>query len=105
MIFSRDRDFEEALADPVALEQRLALLQKDRKRALIMSVVLISVFCLSAFLALAVHYKTKTIGQHVIIAPMMAFLALQQFVAVISYQNDIRTLLVFKKLRQLSEPD
>ena len=105
MIFSRDRDFEEALADPVALEQRLALLQKDRKRALIMSVVLISVFCLMVFLALAVHYKTKTIGQHVIIAPMMAFLALQQFVAVISYQNDIRTLLVFKKLRQLSEPD
>ena len=100
MIFSRDRDFEEALADPDALDNRLEQLRKERKLAHRMSVVSMSVFFLSVFAELFGYYKTKQIGTSAVLGPMMLFLSLQQLNAATSSQSDIRTLIAVRLLKK-----
>jgi hypothetical protein len=102
MFLSKDSVFVAALDNPEQLESRLVSLAKDRRMALILHWVATTVFFFSFFVGLAVYMKSQKIGPMAFVVPMMVAMSVQQLATVISSQNEIRTLLMFKKLRDQS---
>lgn len=105
MISSRDKDFEEALASPDALEKRLAELGKQRKLAYGTCIVLMVSLFIMAFAWLAITARTG--GKQPPFSPVLPILLvvmIQQMASALSAQSDIRALIAFRKLRELAAP-
>ncbi len=103
MIFTFDKEFSEALASPEALEKHLAKLTKERRLSLIVHWFSGLVFLFLFFVVVWASYKNPSNGFGMILggAMLMLFVSIYQLGSVLSAQADIRSLLAFKKLREL----
>jgi len=106
MFFVRDKDFDDALASPEALEKRLTTLRKTRKASYIAAVVSMIVFFGLVFLNLSIATnspKANTSGP-VINTVVMLCLAVVQAIATLSIQGEIRSLMVYKRMLEKTAP-
>jgi hypothetical protein len=105
-MFTRDEEFEKALASPEALEKRLASLRKTRKIAYITAIFLMIAFFTLVFMGFSIimKYPAGNATGVAINASMTLFLAFQQAAAALSAQADIRSLMVYKMMLKTSSP-
>ncbi|QJE99012.1 hypothetical protein [Luteolibacter luteus] len=99
MILFRDKDFEDALASPDALEKRLVDLRKQRKLAYGTCILLMVSLFIMAFAWLAIIGRTG--GKQPPFSPVLPLLLvvmIQQMASALSAQSDIRALMTFRKL-------
>ena len=103
MIFTFDKEFDEALASSEALEKHLAKLTKQRRLNLIVHWFLNAVFFLGFFCVVWASYKNHSngFGVNLGVSMLMLFCSITQLASALSAQADIRTLLAFKKLREM----
>ncbi|MCW1921725.1 hypothetical protein OKA05_04120 [Luteolibacter arcticus] len=99
MFLSKDEGFVAALENPELLESRLASLTKDRRRALVLHWFATAVFFFTFFVGIGVYMKSREVGPMAFVVPLMVSMSVQQLATVVSAQNELRTLLMFKKLR------
>jgi ABC-type transporter Mla maintaining outer membrane lipid asymmetry permease subunit MlaE len=102
MIFSKDSEFLEALESAEAVDRRLVQLQKLRRLHLALHIFGLLVFFFCTFVGLQGYMKVKQTGPMPFTAMLMLLMALHQLAALVAAQNEIRTLLAFKRLRQSS---
>ena len=102
MIFSKDSEFIEALESTEAVDRRLTQLQKMRRLHLALHILGLVVFFFCIFVGLIGYMKMKQTGPMPFTAMLMAMMALHQLAALGAAQNEIRTLLAYKRSRELS---
>ena len=102
MIHTKDDKFAEALESDEALEKHLESLRKARKWSFILLIFTTCVFFFSIFSSLLSLMKVQHPGVTTGVACVMLLGCIQQSTTVLSCQSDIRTLLAFKKLKQIS---
>ena len=101
---SQDFEFKNALESPTALDQRLASLEQTR------DITGGLLFILNAVLAIGIAATIWGIGKGAEPGPTLSILPLLILGSLVCYtrksavQNEIRTLLVFKKLRDQIPP-
>lgn len=103
MIYPKDDKFAEALESAEALEKHLETLRKTRKWSFMLLTFTTCVFFVVVFSSLQGSTKVQQLGVMPVMASVMLFGCVQQLITILSCQNDIRTLLAFKKLRELQE--
>lgn len=100
MILTSDKDFEEALESPEALELHLAKLKKQRRLGLVVYGVGNLTFFFCFFVGLWGSSKASNVSGVIWgVAMVMLFLCITNLCSVLSAQADIRALLSYKRLR------
>jgi hypothetical protein len=97
---SKYKEFLGALENPEALERRLIKLGKQERFAFRVSLFLDLVFFFSLAVGLFSFSKRGEFGSMAFLAPMMAISAVVQLVVMKATQSEIRSLLLFRKLRE-----
>lgn len=98
MIYPKDDKFAEALESEGGLEKHLETLQKTRKWSF---GVLIFAACVFFFVVFS-SFQIKQAGSMTVLSSVMLFGCMQQLATILSCQNDIRTLMAFKKLKEIT---
>jgi hypothetical protein len=99
MFEKRDREFEEALAGADKLERRLEQLRLSRRIAIILAAATACLFFVLVFMSIRMSTKSPTVLP---VTPLTLFMAGQQALMASLAHGEIRTLLAFKKLQELS---
>ncbi|WP_035615813.1 hypothetical protein [Haloferula sp. BvORR071] len=102
-MFTSDKDFEEALARPEALEKHLAKLENLRRNSFRLALFTTAVCFLNIFVTLWISLRDPKMppSATIAVAITMAIGAIQQTGTALAAQADIRTLKAFKKLQEL----
>ena len=98
MIYPKDDKFAEALESGKALEKHLETLRKTRKWSFMLVIFTTCVFFFIVFSSMKVHQS----GAMPALAAVILFGCVQQLITILSCQNDIRTLMAFKKLKDIA---
>ena len=98
MLLSKDQDFTDALESSDALEKRLVVLEKHRRQARSGLKLSGTAFLITLIASVVVCFSKDQTSFPWIAAPIMGLVFLQQQLAVVAAQNEIRTLLAMKKL-------
>ena len=102
MIYSKDSQFAEALENEEAFEKRLSDLRKFRKVSFFSWIVTaLSFFVVCISVLTVVSRGVQLIGPMAVTIPTLLFASLVQLVSIIAVQGEIRTLLTFKKLKEM----
>ena len=99
MFGKRDREFEETLAEADKLERRLEQLRLSRQIATVLAAATACLFFVVLFMSIRMSTKSPTVLP---VTPLALFMAGQQALMASLAHGEIRTLLAFKKLRELS---
>lgn len=102
MIYTKDDKFAEALESEGALERNLETLRKTRKWSFMLLIFVACVFFFSVFCSLLSWMKVQQLGVMPGVASVMLFGCMQQLATILSCQNDIRTLMAFRKLKEIT---